>query len=175
MGEENNKEELDKKELLIKKIDSLSKSLGLDESNKALFSIKNTDDPKIKELHLESGTLNEEEPWFAIEEENDKQAYAFIPLEAFNQMINILKNVQKENFDLKLEKTIWQNIPQDFDDVWVVAMDKIRKLAQQENNQPISIDLDKLIKEIREQHPNLFINLKDFYPPIALNNNQDKK
>ncbi len=165
----------DKKALLIKKIDTLSKSLGLDESDKALFSIKSTDDPKVKELHLESGNPKEEDPWFAIEEDNDKKAYAFIPLEAFNQMINILKNVQKENFDLKLEKTIWQNIPQDFDDVWVVAMDEIRKLAKQENNQPISIDLDKLIKDIKQKHPNLFINLKDFYPITAIENKQENQ
>ncbi len=166
--------EEDKKLEIIKKIDSLSKSLGLDESKKALFSIKNTDDPKVKELHLESGEMNEEEPWFAIEEDNDKKAYAFIPLEAFNQMVNILKNVQKENFDLKLEKTIWQNIPQDFDDVWVVAMDKIRHLAQQEKSQPISVDLDKLIRDIKEEHPNLFVNIRDFLPPQIANNIEKK-
>jgi hypothetical protein len=160
---------------LVQKIDNLSKSLGLNEKDKTLFSIKSTDDPNVKELHLESGSKNPEDPWFAIEEDNDKKAYAFIPLEAFSQMINILKNVQKENFDLKLEKTIWQNIPQDFDDVWVVAMDEIKRLAAKEDKQPISVDLDKLIKDIKAKHPNLFINLRDFYPPLALDNNQDKK
>ena len=164
----------DKKNIYLKKIDNLSRSLGLGENEKTLFSIKKTEDPNIKELHLESGKQDPSEPWFAIEEDNDKQAYAFIPLEAFSQMINMLKQTQKENFDLKLEKTIWQNVPQDFDDVWVVAMDEIRKLTQQEGNQPISIDLDKLVKDIKQKHPNLFINLRDFFPPIALNN-QDKK
>jgi hypothetical protein len=156
----------EKKKNLIKKIDSLSKTLGLGEDQKTLFAIKKTDDPNIKELHLQSGEMKEEDPWFAVDEDDEKKAYAFVPLEAFTQMINILKQTQKENFDLKLEKTIWQNIPQDFDDVWVVAMDEIRELAKSEDNKPVSIDLDKLIIDIKEKHPNLFVNIKDFYPQI---------
>ncbi|MMZ67875.1 hypothetical protein D1872_305060 [compost metagenome] len=51
-------------------------------------------------------------------------------------------------------------------------MEEIRKYAQQENpNKPISIDLDKLIKKIRKEHPNLFINIRD-YMPAQLNQMQ---
>ncbi len=155
----------EKKKELIKKVDTLSKSLGFGENDKTLFEIKKTDDPNVKELHLKSGSWDSEEPWFAIDEEDTKKAYAFIPSDSFSQMLTLLKQTQKENFDLKLEKTIWQNIPADFDDVWVVAMDEIRHLAQKEGNQPVSIDLEKLIANIKKEHPNLFINLKDFYPP----------
>ena len=154
----------EKKMDLIKKVETLSKSLGFGENDKTLFEIKKTDDPKIKELHLKSGSWESEDPWFAIDEEDTKKAYAFIPSDSFSQMLNILKQTQKENFDLKLEKTIWQNVPNDFDDVWVVAMDEIRQLAQNEGNKPVSIDLEKLIADIKKEHPNLFINLKDFYP-----------
>ncbi len=153
-----------KKNELIKKVDSLSKSLGFGEHNKTLFEIKKTDDPKVKELHLQSGSWESEDPWFAIDTEESKRAYAFIPSDSFSQMLSVLRQTQKENFDLKLEKTIWQNIPNDFDDVWVVAMDEIRNLAKEEGNQPVSIDLEKLISDIKKEHPNLFINLKDFYP-----------
>lgn len=154
----------EKKDALIKKVNVLSKSLGFGENDKTLFEIKKTDDPKVKELHLQSGSWDSEDAWFAIDEEDTKKAYAFIPSDSFSQMLKVLKQAQKENFDLKLEKTIWQNIPTDFDDVWVVAMDEIRHLAQKEGNKPVSVDLEKLISDIKNDHPNLFINLKDFYP-----------
>ncbi len=154
----------EKKKALIKKVDVLSKSLGFGENDKTLFEIKKTDDPKVKELHLQSGSWESEDAWFAIDEEDTKKAYAFIPSDSFSQMLKVLKQAQKENFDLKLEKTIWQNIPTDFDDVWVVAMDEIKHLAQNEGNKPVSIDLEKLITDIKNDYPNLFINMKDFYP-----------
>ncbi|HIP47326.1 MAG TPA: DUF2603 domain-containing protein [Campylobacterales bacterium] len=154
----------EKKKALIKKVDALSKSLGFGENDKTLFEIKKTDDPKIKELHLQSGSWDSDDAWFAIDEEDTKKAYAFIPSDSFAQMLKVFKQAQKENFDLKLEKTIWQNIPNDFDDVWVVAMDEIKNLAQNEGNKPVSIDLEKLISDIKENYPNLFINMKDFYP-----------
>ncbi len=160
----------EKKQDLIKKVETLSKSLGFGENDKTLFEIKKTDDPNVKELHLKSGSWDSDDPWFAIDEEDTKKAYAFIPSSSFTQMLNILKQAQKENFDLKLEKTIWQNVPTDFDDVWVVAMDEIRRLAQNEGNKPVSIDLEKLIADIKKEHPNLFINLKDFYPNQIENN-----
>ena len=160
-----------KKKELIKKVDLLSKSLGFGEQDKTLFEIKKTNDPKVKELHLQSGSWESEDPWFAIDEEDTKKAYAFIPSDSFTQMLKVLQQTQKENFDLKLEKTIWQNIPNDFDDVWIVAMDEIKKLAQDEGNKPVSVDLEKLITDIKKDHPNLFINLREFYPQVE--NNQE--
>ncbi len=159
----------EKKKSLINKVDLLSKSLGFGEHDKTLFEIKKTDNPNVKELHLQSGSWESEDPWFAIDEEDTKKAYAFIPSDSFSQMLKVLQQAQKENFDLKLEKTIWQNIPNDFDDVWVVAMDEIKNLAQNEGNKPVSIDLEKLITDIKEDHPNLFINLKEFYPQQLTN------
>ncbi len=165
----------DKTNELVKKISTLSKSLGFNEKDSNLIEIKKTNDPNVKELHLKSGKWSDDEPMFAIDKEDTKQAYAFIPTDAFATIIDMLKNLQKENFDLKLEKTIWQNIPQDFDDVWVVAMDEIRKLASKEHdNKPISIDLDNLIKDIKTKHPNLFINIKEFFPPMQLPNSEEK-
>lgn len=149
---------------LIQKVETLSKSLGFGENDKTLFEIKKTDNPKVKELHLKSGSWDSDDAWFAIDEEESKRAYAFIPSDTFSQMLQVLKQAQKENFDLKLEKTIWQNIPNDFDDVWVVAMEEIKNLTHNEGNKPISMDLEKLIADIKEKHPNLFINMKDFYP-----------
>lgn len=172
MPKEEKQEPSEKKYDIIEKIHSLSQKLGLKKGHETLVEIDDTDDPNIKELHLIQGDWKSDDPWFAIEKNNEKKAYAFIPAEAFSQLIDTLRHVQQENFNLKLEKTIWQNIPADFEDVWVVAMEEIRKYAQQENpNKPISIDLDKLIKKIRKEHPNLFINIRD-YMPAQLNQMQ---
>jgi hypothetical protein len=155
----------DKDKQVIKKINALSKSLGFNQENQTFMEIRKTDDKDIKELHLKNGSWDSEEPWFAIDHDDNKKAYAFIPADAFKQMIKTLKIVQKENFDLKLEKTIWQNVPIDFEDVWVVAMDEIKEKARAEDpSRPISLDLDKLLKNIKKEHPNLFINLKEFIP-----------
>ncbi|HIP60616.1 MAG TPA: DUF2603 domain-containing protein [Campylobacterales bacterium] len=157
---------------LAEKINALSKSLGFTRDNQTLLEIKKTDDKNIKELHLKNGSWESSEPWFAIDTDDEQKAYAFIPADAFSQMIEAMKTAQQENFNLKLEKTIWQNVPIDFEDVWVVAMEDIRTHARRESpEKPVSIDLDKLLKKIKKEHPNLFINLKEFIPP-QLNNQQ---
>ena len=150
---------------LVDKINALSKSLGFTRDNQTLLEIKKTDDKNIKELHLKNGSWESNEPWFAIDTDDEQKAYAFIPADAFSQMVEAMKTAQQENFNLKLEKTIWQNVPIDFEDVWVVAMEDIRNHARRENpNKQVSIDLDKLLKKIKKEHPNLFINLKEFIP-----------
>jgi len=157
---------------LVDKINALSKSLGFTRDNQTLLEIKKTDDKNIKELHLKNGSWESNEPWFAIDTDDEQKAYAFIPADAFSQMVEAMKTAQQENFNLKLEKTIWQNVPIDFEDVWVVAMEDIRNHARRENpNKQVSIDLDKLLKKIKKEHPNLFINLKEFIPP-QLDNQQ---
>ncbi len=160
---------------IIQKIHALSQKLGLKQGDETLLEIDDTDDPDVKELRLLQGSWDSSDPWFAIEKNNEKKAYAFIPAEAFSQLIDTLRHAQQENFNLKLEKTIWQNIPADFEDVWVVAMEEIRKYAQQQNpDKPVSVDLDKLIKKIKREHPNLFINIRDFMPPqMQLQDNHD--
>ena len=151
----------------LEKIDRLSSMMGLDKKDKILLELKDTENENIKEVHLKQGSFDKNEPWFVIDEKDDKKAYAVLPLETFNKVIDILKSVQQENFNLKLEKSIWQQIPMDFDDVWVVAMDKVQKLVDKKNpDKPISIDIDKLVKDIKEEHPNLFVNMKNFFPPI---------
>lgn len=152
---------------LIKKINALSKSMGFSNEEQTVVEIKKTDDKNIKELHLKKGDWESNDPWFAVDSDDDKKAYAFIPADTFSQMLDVLRSSQQENFNLKLEKTIWQNIPIDFEDVWVVALEEVRAYAHKEDpKKPVSIDLDKLLKKIKKDHPNLFINLKELIPQL---------
>ena len=149
------------------KLEVLNKALGLAKDNPILLELKNTDNKNIKELHIKNGSFDPSEPWFVTDSEDENKAYAVLPMDAFNQLVKTMKEIQQENFNLKLEKSILSHMPSDFEDVWVVAMDRIESLIDKENpNKPISIDIDKLVRDIKEEHPNLFINMKNFFPPF---------
>ncbi|MBD3789809.1 MAG: DUF2603 domain-containing protein [Campylobacterales bacterium] len=150
---------------LLDKIKTLSENMGYADGEKTIFEIKSTDDPNIKQLILQSGRWDDDKPMFAFDTENIQKAYVFIPSENFAQLLNALRTSKEENFNLKLEKTIWRYVPVDFEDVWVVAMDQIKKTIQNhKGNKPVSINLDQLIADIKKEHPSLFVNLKDYYP-----------
>ncbi len=86
-------------------------------------------------------------------------------INSINKIVENFRATQEENFNLKLEKTIWQNIPIDFQDVWAVAMDEIKCIAtgKDEDIKVINVDLEELIINIKAEHPNLFFNFKDLH------------
>ena len=128
------------------KIDEISGELGIKEGEKTIFEIVPTSDPSQMSLSLKSGSWDGVEPW----------------LKSLSQLIEAYRNIQKENFELRLEKTIWQNVPIDFADVWVVAMDEIRKIAaKNKNKKSIDVNLEKLVKGIKKQYPNLFVDMQN--------------
>ena len=127
-----------------------------------VLEIGDTDNPDVKTLSLKSGSWSNKEPWFVIDE--NKKLHTMVSVETMHKLIENFKQLQQDNFDLKLEKTILQHVPVDYQDVWTVAMDEIRKMAQTKGNaKSLSIDLEKLLRKIKKEHPNLFLNLKELF------------
>jgi hypothetical protein len=145
---------------VYKMINDLSKDLGFDDE-KTVIEVKSTDNQDIKQLSLKSGSWDSEEPWFVVDE--NQKLHTMISLKSINQIIQNYKETMEENFQLKLEKAIWKSIPIDFQDVWAVAMDEIKKMATSQNKETrnLNVDLEALIKKIKTKHPNLFLDLKD--------------
>ena len=150
--------ELQKLDNPIEKINEFSKNLGIEKSEQTILKILKTNDKNEKILSLQSGHWQAGEPWFVIDE-ND-EIHTLVSLQSLKNMLDGLKQSQKENFELRLERAIYQQIPIDFNDVWVVAMDEIKQKAQS-GAMEFNLDLDKLVEKIKAKHPNLFVDMQN--------------
>ncbi len=94
-------------------------------------------------------------------EDKDNNLHTLVPIETLNALVLALKQAKQENFNLRLEKTIWKYVPVDFADTWAVVMDEIEKTHNIDEN--ISeVSLNRIVKSIKKKHPNLFLNIDDF-------------
>jgi hypothetical protein len=145
------------------KINTISRNIGIDDKDdKTILEVELTDNPDVKSLNLKSGSWEAKEPWFVIDEK--KKIHTMVSLDTLSRMIENLKTLGQENFELKLEKTIWKHLPVDFGDVWVVAMDEIKNIAKNSDNaQAVKIDIERLVENIKKKHPSLFVDLKGIY------------
>lgn len=133
------------------KLDTISEALGIPKKKRNEFAL-NAINENEAQLVIKNGSFDLSNPCFGISQSGE--ACTLVSANLFEAIINALKNTQKENFELKLEKSIWQHIPVDFGDVWSVAIDEIRgsKFKKEPN-------LDKIIKKIKREHPNLFVDM----------------
>ena len=146
-----------KKEL--KMIEKISKNLTLTkQKEQTVLEILPSQEENAKTLRLKSGSWeSKKEPWLVYDEQ--EKLHALVSMETLNKMVEHFKKVEQETLFLKLEKSILQQLPIDFHDVWVVATEEMKKQKKQE------IDFDKLVKKIKKEYPNLFLDLSDFYLP----------
>ena len=157
-----NNEKDTKKREIIKKIDALAKTLGFDHNPHTIYEIRKKEGDETNELTPIQGVWSEENPMFAIDQDDPKKVYVFMNAKLISAILNMLQQTNQENFNLKLEKAIYKHVPVDFEDVRVVAMEKIKektKALEQDGNQPLRINLDELIADIKKEHPSLFVDL----------------
>lgn len=145
------------------KIEEISEILGeevfgKDGSEKTIFEIVDDGDKK-KMLTLKSGSWSSKEPWFGVDEDNN--LHTMVSIKSLMNLIESYRDLARENFDLRLEKSIAQHLPIDFGDVWTVCMDEIRNLARKEPEKAtLNIDLNEIVSSVKKKHPNLFVDME---------------
>lgn len=133
-----------------KQLDNISTSLGIAKRKRTIFELEPVNESEMK-LTIKNGKPDINSVWFGT---NSKSPCALVPAGLLEAIINALKSAQRENFELRLERAIWRNIPVDFGDVWSVVMDEIGK--SKFKKEP---DIDKLLRKIKKEHPNLFVDV----------------
>ncbi len=143
-------------------IEKIAKGLDVSkQKEQTLLEISSSEQENAKIVTLKRGSWSGKEPWFVLDEK--QKLHALIPIEALSKVMENLKQMEEEAFSMKLEKSILQQLPIDFQDVWTVAMEEVQKRKSKD------IDFEKLIRKIKKEHPNLFLDLRDLYLPEGVN------
>lgn len=140
-------------------IEKISKGLSLSkQKEQTVLEITPSEEESTKLLRLKRGSWdNAKEPWLVYDEK--QKLHALLSIDTLSKMIEHFKKAEQEALFLKLEKSILQQLPLDFNDVLTVAMEEMNKSKKKD------IDFNKLIKKIKKDHPNLFLDIKDLYLP----------
>ena len=140
-------------------IEKISKGLSLSkQKEQTVLEITPSEEERTKLLRLKRGSWeNAKEPWLVYDEK--QKLHALLSIDTLSKMIEHFKKAEQEALFLKLEKSILQQLPLDFNDVLTVAMEEMNKSKKKD------IDFNKLIKKIKKDHPNLFLDIKDLYLP----------
>lgn len=147
-------------EIKKSELDKISKIMGVDTPNKTVIKIKDTDDRNKKTIELVEGSWEDKHPWFVIDDSSGEH-YAIMPARSIAGIFAKYKGSSEENFKLNLEKAILQNMPIDFEDVWVVALKEIQRLVEDEGEQITNKDMLEVVRSIKKKYPNLFLNIND--------------
>ena len=70
----------------------------------------------------------------------------------YMKLMETLKNVMKENFELKLEKAILNEFPIDYDDVKAVVLEEMKRNSE--------ASIDEILDKVKLEHPNLFYSIE---------------
>lgn len=153
-----------KNDAITRRIDILSESLGYEKEDKHIFTMQRDPETKRILLDAQNGEWQTDEPIFIHDKENEDKLYVALDAHKAAAILQALQESTRENFHLKLEKAIWKHTPVDFQDVWVVAMEKIKeKAAEESQGASTVVNLDDLIADIKREHPQLFVDLSALF------------
>lgn len=110
---------------------------------------------EILEVHLQRGTFSSNEAWF-LKDEQDVE-YVVLPQKVLQNIVALIRKAHEEKLRVELERDIISLTPIDFDDVMSVAIKKIESMRHKDGSLP-NINSLQLIKQIKEEYPNLFLN-----------------
>ncbi len=137
-------------------IDKITKSLSVRKpKDRTVLRIEKTDEAGHKRLILENGRWeSKKEPWMVVDENN--KVHALLSMDSLTKMVENYREMEEEALALRLEKSILAHVPIDFNDVWTVVMEELKKYKK------VPLDLDKVVVKVKKEHHNLFLNLSDF-------------
>jgi hypothetical protein len=78
-----------------------------------------------------------------------------LPMQTFVNIANALQEAKQNEFNLELEREVASQLPIDFDDVVSVVSLELEK------NKKDSVDIYSIVKRVKKQHPNLFVDIND--------------
>lgn len=84
-----------------------------------------------------------------------QQECMLVPKDTLFTLLELLHASYEERYCMQLEREIARQMPRDFDDIWEVAIEEIKKSKKGFLN----IDPASLVLSIKKQHPNLFMQL----------------
>jgi hypothetical protein len=103
---------------------------------------------KCKELEVIEGDLKN--PLWILMINNELKIT--LEVEEYIKIMETLKNVLKENFELKLEKAIMNEFPVDYDDVKAVVLEEMKRNSE--------ASIDEILDKVKLEHPNLFYSIE---------------
>jgi hypothetical protein len=102
---------------------------------------------ECKEYELKEGDKNSS-LWLIEIDDKPKIALDF---DEYISIMESMKKLMKENFELKLEKAILSEFPIDYDDVKAVVLEEMKENP--------NMNLNDIVKKIKIEHPNLFYDI----------------
>jgi hypothetical protein len=142
-------------------LEKISNTLGLKEfGNISILELnREGDSSEIKDLKLVSGEWSSNSA-FIVDKENHENISLMLPVEFMIKLLESVKGTIKDNFEIKMEKAILNEMPIDYNDVLTVVMHELDTKKERKDK---SVDIDKVVQIVKKKHPNLFyeMNLRD--------------
>lgn len=139
-----------------------SKILDLGNKIDSFVEQKNCANMRIEEggIYLEfNGDFSGEETLFI--RDNGGKKYVLIPDSILSNVIEVINKNHEERLRLELERDIMRYMPIDFDDVFAVAKQRVEENRRKDGSLP-EIDTQNLIKDIKQEFPNLFFDFDEY-------------